>query len=199
MSTDHFVEAYRGTPPWDIGRHQPAFEPLADAGEIARAGARRRLRHRRERPVPGGAGLRGVGVDAVRGGRRGRAPQGRRARPARPSSSSTTPSPSSGLGRRFATVIDSGLFHTFDDDERERFATSLARPLEPGGRYFVLCFSEREKRGRRPAPRDAGGAAARPSTGRRSACSSIEAAEMATNLEDSAAQAWLARVERRRR
>jgi SAM-dependent methyltransferase len=30
-----FAEAYdRGTPPWDIGRHQPVIERLADAGEI---------------------------------------------------------------------------------------------------------------------------------------------------------------------
>ena len=31
-----------------------------------------------------------------------------------------------GLGRRFATVVDSGLFHTFDDGERRRYVASLA-------------------------------------------------------------------------
>ena len=35
MSVTHFIEAYKGKPPWDIGRPQPAFEALADAGEIA--------------------------------------------------------------------------------------------------------------------------------------------------------------------
>ena len=35
MSANRFVEAYKGKPPWDIGGPQPAFEALADAGEIA--------------------------------------------------------------------------------------------------------------------------------------------------------------------
>jgi 2-polyprenyl-3-methyl-5-hydroxy-6-metoxy-1,4-benzoquinol methylase len=46
------------------------------------------------------------------------------------------------LRRRFRTVIDSGLFHVFDDGERPVFAASLASVLEPGGRYHLLCFNE---------------------------------------------------------
>jgi ubiquinone/menaquinone biosynthesis C-methylase UbiE len=38
------------------------------------------------------------------------------------------------LGRSFATVIDSAVFHVFGDDERPRYVESLARVLEPGGR-----------------------------------------------------------------
>ena len=34
ISANRFIQAYKGKPPWDIGRHQPAFEALADAGEI---------------------------------------------------------------------------------------------------------------------------------------------------------------------
>ncbi len=48
------------------------------------------------------------------------------------------------LGRRFRTVVDSGLFHTFDDEERRRYVTSLAAATAPGARLFVLCFSERQ-------------------------------------------------------
>ena len=47
-----------------------------------------------------------------------------------------------GLGRTFATVIDCGLFHVFDDTDRPRYAASLASVLEPGGVFHVLCFSE---------------------------------------------------------
>lgn len=46
------------------------------------------------------------------------------------------------LGRSFRTVIDCGLFHTFDDDERLRYVASLASVTEPGGTLHVLCFSD---------------------------------------------------------
>lgn len=47
------------------------------------------------------------------------------------------------LGRRFETVLDCGLFHTFDGDERLEYVSSLAAVTECGGTAFVLCFSDR--------------------------------------------------------
>lgn len=44
-----------------------------------------------------------------------------------------------GLGP-FDTVVDSGLFHAFETDDRATYAESLAGVLEPGGRAFVLSF-----------------------------------------------------------
>lgn len=46
------------------------------------------------------------------------------------------------LGRAFATVIDSGTFHVFDDTDRDRYVRSLAASLQPGGVLHLLCFSE---------------------------------------------------------
>ena len=46
------------------------------------------------------------------------------------------------LGRRFATVLDCGLFHTFDGDERPVYVASLAAVTEPGGTLYVVCFSD---------------------------------------------------------
>ena len=46
------------------------------------------------------------------------------------------------LGRRFKTVLDCGLFHTFDDEERPRYAASLASATEHGATLYVLCFSD---------------------------------------------------------
>ncbi|GAA5155753.1 MULTISPECIES: class I SAM-dependent methyltransferase [Amycolatopsis] len=48
------------------------------------------------------------------------------------------------LGRRFDTVLDCGLFHTFDSDERREYAASLATATatEHGGTLYVLCFSD---------------------------------------------------------
>jgi ubiquinone/menaquinone biosynthesis C-methylase UbiE len=48
------------------------------------------------------------------------------------------------LGTQFDTVLDCGLFHVFDDDERGRFAVSLSSVVVPGGRYFMLCFSDKQ-------------------------------------------------------
>jgi SAM-dependent methyltransferase len=46
--------------------------------------------------------------------------------------------------QRFATVIDSGLFHVFSDDDRRRYVGGLEAVLMPGGRLFLSCFSDEE-------------------------------------------------------
>jgi SAM-dependent methyltransferase len=48
------------------------------------------------------------------------------------------------LGEQYATVLDCGLFHVFDDEDRARFVNSLRAVLAPGGRYYMLCFSDRQ-------------------------------------------------------
>jgi SAM-dependent methyltransferase len=44
----------------------------------------------------------------------------------------------------FDNVIDSGLFHVFSDEDRRRYVEGLATVLKPGGRLFLLCFSDEE-------------------------------------------------------
>jgi hypothetical protein len=39
-------------------------------------------------------------------------------------------------------VLDSGCFHTLDSEEQLRYAASLAAVTEPGGKAYVLCFSD---------------------------------------------------------
>jgi SAM-dependent methyltransferase len=46
------------------------------------------------------------------------------------------------LGRTFQTVLDCGLFHTFDRDERPAYVASSASVTEPNGILYVLCFSD---------------------------------------------------------
>ncbi len=45
---------------------------------------------------------------------------------------------------RFDNAIDSGLFHTFHDNERPVYAKEVAKSLREGGKYFMMCFSENE-------------------------------------------------------
>lgn len=54
------------------------------------------------------------------------------------------------LESEFDTVIDSGLFHTMTDQERPIFAKQVHRVLTPGGKYFMLCFSDKEPEGQGP-------------------------------------------------
>jgi SAM-dependent methyltransferase len=54
------------------------------------------------------------------------------------------------LGLTFDTVIDSGVFHVFDDENRARYVASLASALRPGGTCYLLCFSDRQPGGMGP-------------------------------------------------
>lgn len=46
------------------------------------------------------------------------------------------------LGRSFATVLDCGMFHTCDVEERPKYVASLASVTERDGTLYLLCFSE---------------------------------------------------------
>ena len=48
------------------------------------------------------------------------------------------------LGVTFDTVIDSGVFHVFDDRDRGRYVASLASALRDGGSCYLICFSDRQ-------------------------------------------------------
>src|SRR5439155_8999194 len=45
---------------------------------------------------------------------------------------------------RFDNVIDSGLFHVFSDEDRKKYVGGLTSVLKPGGRLFLMCFSDQE-------------------------------------------------------
>ena len=99
------------------------------------------------------------------------------------------------LGRRFGTVVDSGLFHTFGDDERRRYVESLAAVTSPGSRVYILCFSEHE--GGEGGPRRVTRAELREVFGRPPfRVLAFDAAEMDSTLGGGGRKAWLARMER---
>jgi len=100
----------------------------------------------------------------------------------------------SDLGEQFDTVIDSGLFHVFDDETRARYVESLGEVVRTGGSYLMCCFSDRQ-------PGDWGPRRVRRDE-IRSAFSvgwvveSIEAAQFETNLDPPIVEAWLAKITR---
>ncbi|MCI0587474.1 MAG: methyltransferase domain-containing protein [Planctomycetes bacterium] len=136
-----FEESYAGTPPWDIGRPRAEFVAVADrivspvldagcgTGEIALFLAAR--------------GHEVTGIDfVVQAVRRAREKAKKRGLSAEFLVKDALTL--QGWGRRFATAIDSGLFHVFSDGDRRRYVEGLSAALEPVGRVFLACFSDEE-------------------------------------------------------
>jgi SAM-dependent methyltransferase len=100
------------------------------------------------------------------------------------------------LERKFDTVLDCGLFHSFEGDERSRYAASLAAVTEHGGTLYVLCFSDDGPgTGPHPISRDDLRAAFNPGSGWNVAA--IEPDRVRTRYHDeNGAPAWLATIKR---
>ena len=99
------------------------------------------------------------------------------------------------LGRRFETVLDCGLFHTFDGDERPRYVASLASVTEHDGTLYVLCFSDDgPDTGPHPITQEELRAAFNPSNGWNVAA--IEPDRIQTRYHDNGAPAWFATIKR---
>ena len=137
--------SYQGaTPaPWDIGRPQPAFTRLADGGLLGGRVLDAGCGTGEQTLLAAGHGADALGVDvsgrAIDRARVNAAERGVTAR------FEVADALDLGrLGSTFDTVIDSGLFHVFDDEARARYIASLASVLEPGGACYLMCFSDRE-------------------------------------------------------
>ena len=194
MPSGFFAEAYEGTPPWDIGRPQPVFERLADEQQIVGPVLDAGCGTGENALFLAARGLEVVGVDAVPAAVQAARDKARQ----RGLDAEFVVQDAlrlADLGRTFASVIDSGLFHTFDDDEREQYRRALAAVLRPGGRYFMLGFSDRETRQggpRRLTRAEIEGVFDRSPF----RLTGIEPAGMATLLEGEERHGWLVRAER---
>jgi SAM-dependent methyltransferase len=188
-----FEAAYETTPPWDIGKPQPAFALLAAGG------------HLRGRVLDVGcgtgehvlmaaeAGCEAVGIDIAPSAiRRARAKASERGISARFLIGDARDLAS--LGEQFDVVLDCGLFHVFDDEHRAPFVASLASATRSGSEYFMLCFSENEPPGWGPRRitqeeiRDAFADGWR--------VESIEAADIHVTLRSEPVRSWFASIKR---
>jgi cyclopropane fatty-acyl-phospholipid synthase-like methyltransferase len=137
----HFESAYAGQAPWEIGRPQKVFIDVADqiTGSILDAGC-------------------GTGENALYFASQGHKvtgidfltePINRAKQKAAERGRTATFLVMDALALQelpivFDSVIDSGLFHVFNDDDRRRYIEGLATVINPGGRLFLLCFSDDE-------------------------------------------------------
>jgi cyclopropane fatty-acyl-phospholipid synthase-like methyltransferase len=140
-----FLSAYDGTPPWEVGRPQPALVALAETGDI------------RGSVLDVGCGTGEMALDLAARGHDvwgiDLAPKAIAAAQHKATERGLAVNFSvhsalelAALGRTFDTVLDSGLYHVFNEDDRRRYVEGLAAVLRPGGTLYVLCFSERERR-----------------------------------------------------
>jgi SAM-dependent methyltransferase len=138
-----FNEAYRGVPPWDIGRPQGAFVKLAEEGKVKGDVIDVGCGTGENAIMFASKGHKVLGVDssplAIE---KAKAKANQRKSPAEFFVANALDLAS--IGRKFDAAIDCGLFHVFSDLERVSFAKSLWGVLNPGGAYFMLCFSDRE-------------------------------------------------------
>ena len=140
-------DAYIGVPTWDIGRPQREVLALADAGSF------------RSAIVDLGCG---TGENALALAERGYDVLGIDASPRAVGKAMDKARERkldgadflvadvfdvAGLGRRFGSALDCGLFHVLDDHERPVYAASVHHSLEPGGALHLLCFSDSEPPG----------------------------------------------------
>lgn len=136
-----FETAYAGQPPWDIGRPQPVFLAVEQqiTGMILDAGC-----------GTGdlalylaGKGHAVTGIDfleePIRRAQQKAAEQGLSVRFEVRDALTL-----SAMAERYDTVLDSGLFHVFSDADRQRYVAGLHTVLRPGGRLFLICFSDAE-------------------------------------------------------
>ena len=100
------------------------------------------------------------------------------------------------LGRTFDTVLDCGLFHTFDDeDERSAYVASLASVTRRDATLYVLCFSDE---GPDTGPHPISQQMLRASFDSRDRWNvvAIEPDRVETRFHDHGAPAWLATIKR---
>jgi cyclopropane fatty-acyl-phospholipid synthase-like methyltransferase len=50
----------------------------------------------------------------------------------------------------FDTILDAGIFHVFDNQDRLRYIENLVHLIKPGGLYIQLGYSEKEIRSMNP-------------------------------------------------
>ncbi len=144
-----FDSRYSGTPPWDVGHPQTEYVRLEESGEIKGS------------VLDVGCG---TGENALLMAEKGHRVCGIDSSP-RAIEKAQAKAKERGveldfmiwdafdlekLDRKFDTVIDSGLFHAFDEEGHPALVKSIRSALKSGGTYFILCFSVKETRERGP-------------------------------------------------
>jgi len=145
--SDHeWDDAYRqdAPPPWDIGRPQPAFAALAAEGLFRGSLFDAGCGTGEHTLLAASLGATAYGVDlsptAISHAREKAAARGLSDVRFDAGDLLSFPLPTAA----YDTVLDSGVFHSFDDADRARYVEVLSRVARPDATVFLMCFSERQ-------------------------------------------------------
>jgi len=137
-------DSYVGPPPpWDIGHPQPAFVRLAESGALHGALLDAGCGTGEHAMLAALHGARALGIDV----------SSRAIEIARRKARERNIDVNFDLGdalqldtlnETFDIVLDSGLFHVFDDTARMQYVNSVRTALRPGGHLHLMCFSDRQ-------------------------------------------------------
>jgi SAM-dependent methyltransferase len=183
-----------GPAPWDIGQPQPPIVRVASAGGIAGPVLDAGCGTGENALYVASLGLSVLGVDVAETAL-AIAREKARERGIQVEFATADAFHLERLGRVFQTVLDCGLFHTFDSEERARYVVSLASVTERDGTVYVLCFSDHgPETGPHPISQPELRAAFNPSSGWKVA--TIQPDRVQTRFHDSGAPAWFATIKR---
>jgi len=186
---------HEGSAPWDIGQPQPAVVRLASEGAFAGAvldagcGTGENALH------IASLGLQVLGVD-VAATALAMAREKAEVRGIAAEFAVADAFQLGRLGRRFETVLDCGLFHSLEGEERRRYAAGLASVTERGATVYVLCFSDVGPGAVGPHPISQEELRAAFDSSRGWNVATIAPERLETRLDAEATPAWLATIER---
>jgi SAM-dependent methyltransferase len=190
---EEFEASYEGTPPWEIGRPQPGFAALTEAGRLEGPLLDLGCGTGEHVLMAAATGIDATGIDiaptAIRLAREKAAERGLDA------TFVTGDVLAMEFAEPFAAALDCGCFHTFDDADRPLFVASLGSVLQPGAHFFMLCFSDAE-----PGdwgPRRVSAAEIEAAFADGWTVEAIEPSELFVTIRDEPVRAWLATITRR--
>lgn len=186
-------DAYRGQPPWDIGRPQRVVIDLHMAGRVGASvldvgcGTGENALFLAEH----GHEAWGIDVSNVAIERAMVKSHARRLPVVFLAADALEPD---AVGRTFDTLIDCGCFHTLTDEDRPRYAVSMLALGALDSRMHIMCFSEAEPAGW--GPRRVTQAELEATFSDDWQTDSIIPVQFETRLGPGGAQAWLASFRR---
>lgn len=131
-------------PPWDIGRPQPAFAALAADGLFRGSLFDAGCGTGEHTLLAASLGATAYGVDlsptAIERARAKAVERGLSDVRFEAGNLLTLPLPEAA----YDTVLDSGVFHSFDDADRARYVSVLTALAAPDAVLYLMCFSERQ-------------------------------------------------------
>lgn len=182
-------DAYRGQPPWEIGRPQQVFIDLEAEGRVGASvldvgcGTGENALYMAER----GHEVWGIDISGLAIERAKVKAHARQLPVVFLAANALEPE---AVGRTFDTIIDCGCFHTLSDEDRARYALSMAALSVSGSRLHIMCFSEAEPAGWGPRRVTQGELRATFKAGWQ--VDPIAAVQFETRLGPDGARAWLA-------